>query len=87
MELYQKDNAAKNSKKIVELFEKIIVIYFVYKNDHETAVMSQSLLEEHITQEDTEAVDDFIIDYRQNEGEEVHHIDALLPMRCWSTVD
>ncbi len=87
LKLYQKDGAKKNTERICELFEKIIAIYVTHKNDDETAVMYHSLLEEHTTGEDTEASDDFIIDYRQNEEDDVQFADVAQPMRRWSTVD
>ncbi|CAF3298503.1 unnamed protein product, partial [Rotaria sp. Silwood2] len=87
LEFYRKDGPEKNSEKIVELLEKIIAIYFVHKDDQETAMMYQSQLEERITGNDTEAADDFIIDYRQNEGEEADPDDVVQPMRRWSTTD
>jgi hypothetical protein len=85
--LYQKDGIVKNSQKITELFQRIISIYVVDKTDPDTAVIYQSLLEEHTRGEDTKAADDFIIDYRQNGKEEVDVANAPLPRRRWSTVD
>ncbi|CAF3430033.1 unnamed protein product [Rotaria socialis] len=87
LELYRKDSSEKNSEKIVALLKRIIAIYFVHKDDQEAAMMYQSQLEERITGNDTQAADDFIIDYRQNEGEEVDPDDAEQPMRRWSTTD
>jgi hypothetical protein len=87
LELYQKDDAVANSEKIIELLEKIIGIYVMNKNDLEAAEMYQSLLEEYTTEEDTRAVDDFVIDYRQSEEEQVHSADVIPRMRRWSTGD
>lgn len=87
LELYEKDDATKNSDKIVELLKRIIVIYSLYKNNHETAMMYQSLLEEYTSEENIEAADDFIIDYRQNEANEIHPVGVLRTMRRWSTTD
>jgi hypothetical protein len=87
LELYQKDDAVANSEKIIELLEKIIGIYVMNKNDLEAAEMYQSLLEEHTTEEDTRAVDDFVIDYRQSEEEQPHSVDVIPLIRRWSTGD
>ena len=89
--LYQRDDAVKNSEKIVEQLDNIIAIYLFHKNDPETARMYISLLEEYTGKEkqdeDTEADDDFIIDYRGNGEEAARADDASLPRRRWSTDD
>jgi hypothetical protein len=87
LELYRQNGVRANSEKIRELLEKIITIYLIDKNDPETAEMYQSSLEEHLAEEDTEAFDDFGIDYRQCEGVDVHSVDEVLPKRRWSTLD
>jgi hypothetical protein len=87
LELYRQDDTAANAEKITELLKNIATIYLVHKNDRETAEIYLSQLEEQTSEEDPETVDDFIIDYRQSEGEEVHAADVVPPLRRWSTVD
>lgn len=84
LELHQKDGKVKNSEKITQLLAKIIIIYVVDKNDHETALMYESLLEQHLEKQNSKTDDDFVIDYRGCEQEIYGPIDTKPIKGRWS---